>query len=108
MYMILYYDSHIREVVLKRWEEEHKQTSESSVGVNILEGDIEPHESYTLKDAKIPIGYKHTVALELYENESVEVKTEVRLQREAWNGDGRTVRSQDPEERLSLVREYQK
>ena len=108
MYMILYYDSRIRETVLKRWAEDHTPGSESGVEVNIPETEIDPHESHDMKDSKIPISYKHAVAMELYENEPEEVKVEVRLQREAWSEDGRTVRTANEEDRLSLVREYQK
>ena len=108
MYMILYYDSHIRETVLKRWAEDHPPGSESGVEVNIPETEIEPHESHDMKDSKISISYKHAVAMELYENEPEEIKVEVQLQREAWNKNGKTVRTANDKDRLSLVREYQK
>lgn len=108
MYMILYYDSRIRETVLKRWAEEHAPDSESRVEVNIPEGEVEPHESFNMKDTKIPISYKHSVALSLYEAESEQVKAEVRSQQEAWHESGQTVRTSDDSKRLSLVREYQK
>ena len=108
MYMILYYNSRIREAVLKRWAEKHPPGSESGAEVNIPESDIEPQESHSVKDSKIPISYKHEVAMGLYENESEEIKREVRLQREAWNENGLTVRTSNEEDRLTLVREYQK
>ena len=109
MYMILYYDTHIREAVLKRWAEDGAPGSqESRVEAKIPESEIESHESFDMKDPKIPISYKHKIALQLYEAESDETKAEVRSQREAWHGNGRTVRGTDEAARLSLVREYQK
>jgi hypothetical protein len=108
MYMILYYDSRIREVVLKRWAEDRVPCLESRVEVNIPDSEIEPHDSFTLKDPKIPVSYKHAIARNLYAAESEAIKTEVRLQREAWHENGRTVRTNNEEERLSLVRDYQK
>ena len=110
MYMVLYYDSRIRETVLKRWEEDHAVIQESRVEVNILDNEIEPHESFNLKDPKIPITYKNMVAQKLYDEESEAIKVEVRRQREAWHSDLtlKTVRTDDEEERLALVRQYHK
>ena len=42
MYMILYYDSRIRETVVKRWAEDRVPSLESRVEVNIPEDEIEP------------------------------------------------------------------
>ena len=108
MYMILYYDTRIRETVLKRWAEEGKPGLESTAQVNIQENEIEPYESFDMKDTKVPIWFKHSVALKLYEAEPEEVKVEVRSKREAWHEDGRTVHTADNEERLNLIRDYQK
>ena len=107
MYMILYYDTRIREVVVKRWAEDGVKSLESRVEVNIPEDEIEPCESYTLKDPKIPIAYKNAIAQKLYEAESETLKAEVRKQKEAWRN-GKTVRTDDEDERLELVRQYQK
>jgi hypothetical protein len=107
MYMILYYDTRIRQVVVKRWAEDRVPSMESRVEVTIPEGEIESHESFTLRDPKIPITYKNAIAEKLYKAESEVIKAEVRSQREAWH-DGKTVRTDDEDERLALVREYQK
>ncbi|KAF9782108.1 hypothetical protein BJ322DRAFT_1110992 [Thelephora terrestris] len=108
MYMILYYDSRIRQTVVESWAEDGVPCLESRVEVNIPESEIEPHDSFTLKDPKIPISYKHAIARKLYDAESAAIKAEVRLQRETWHENGRTVRTTDEDERLSLVRDYQK
>ena len=110
MYMILYYDTRIRQTVVKRWAEDRVASLESRVKVNIPEEEIEPHESFTLKDPKIPVSYKNAIAQKLYDAESEVIKAEVRKQREVWHSDHvlKTVRTDDDEERLTLVRQYQK
>lgn len=108
MYMILYYDSRIRETVVKQWAEDRIPSMESRVEVNIPENEIEPHDSFTMKDPKIPISYKNAIAQKLYEAESEAIKFEVRSQREAWLENGRTVHTKDEDERLALVRDYQR
>jgi len=77
MYMILYYDSRIRVTVVKRWDEDGVPGLESRVEVSILENEIEPHKSYSLRDPKIPILYKKAIAQKLYEAESEVVKAKV-------------------------------
>jgi hypothetical protein len=111
MYMILYYDTRIREVIVKRWEGgDRVESMEWKGGITIPDEDIEPHESFTFKDPKIPISYKKAIAEILYNAESDVTKAEVRRQREAWYSDGtlRTVLTDNDEERLTLVRQYQK
>lgn len=106
--MILYYDTRIRETVVRRWAEDRVPSLESRVEVNTPESEIDPRDSFTMKDPKIPIAYKNAIAQQLYDAESEVIKTEVRLQREAWHVGGTTVRTEDEEERVTLVREYQK
>jgi len=104
--MTLYYDSRIRETVVERWAKDRVPNLESALEVNIPENEIEPHESYSLKDFKIPIAYKRTIAQELYEAESEAIKAEVRAKQEAQYGDG--VTDGDPSEQKEMVRGYQK
>jgi hypothetical protein len=106
--MIMYYDDRIRPTILKRWAEDGVPSLESRVEVNIPESQIERHESFTLKDYKIPVSYKVAIAQTMYEAESDAIKAEVRSQREAWHESGRSVRASGEEERLSLVRDYHK
>ena len=108
MYMILYYDSRIREIIVKRWAEDHVPNLEGRVEVNIPDNEIDSYDSFTLKDPKIPIAYKNAIAQELYDKESEVVKAKVRAQREAWHENGETVRTNDDGIRLELVREYDK
>ena len=108
MYMILYYDSWIRATVVKCWDEDSVPGLEPQVEVNIPENEIEPHESYSLRDPKIPISYKKAIAQKLYEAESEVVKAEVRRQREVWRENGTTIHTEDKDERKVLVREYQR
>lgn len=108
MYMILYYDTRIREVVVKRWAEDRVECMEFGAEVNVPESDIDPQDSFILKDPKIPIAYKTAIARNLYAAESEVIKAEVRTQREAWQPGGKTVRTDDEDERLALVEEIQK
>ena len=110
MYMILYYDARIREIVVNEWAMDRVEKLESRVEVNIPEEEIESHESFSLKDPKIPIAYKNAIAQRLYDAESEDIKVEVRKQREAWHSDYslKTVRTSDEDERLELVRQYQR
>ena len=108
MYMILYYDTRIRETVVKRWAEDRVPSLEYRVELDIPEDEVEPCESYNMKDQKIPITYKNAIAQELYEAESEMIKMEVRSQREAWYEGSRTVRTDDEDQREILVREYQR
>ena len=108
MYMILYYDSRIREVVVERWSKDRVLSLEGRAEVNIPENEIDSYDSFTLKDPKIPVAYKNAIAQELYDKESEATKAEVRAQREIWRENGETVRTDDNEIRLELVREYDK
>jgi hypothetical protein len=110
MYMILYYETRIRETVVKRWAEDHVPSLESRDEVREPDEEIEPHESFDLTDPKIPISFKNSIAQTLYNAEPEVFKAEVRRQREAWHSDNnvKTVRTNDEDERLTLVRQYQK
>jgi phage protein D len=110
MYMILYYDTRIRQTVVKRWAQDRVEKLESRVKVTTPDNEIESHESFDLRDPKIPVSYKHAIAQQLYKVESETIKAEVRKQREAWHSDLtlKTVRTDDEDERLALVRQYHK
>ena len=108
MYMILYYDTRIREAVVKGWEEDRVPSMETNVDVDVPEKEIDPEDSFLMKDPKIPISYKNSIAQKLYEAESEAIKADVRLQQEVWHTNGRTVHTEDENERLALVRQYQK
>lgn len=105
--MALYYDTRIREVVLNRWAEGGFPRMEAAVTVVIPEEDIEPHESFTFKDTRIPITFKNAVAQELYANETDAIKAEVRSRREAGSVH-KTVYNTEGSERANLVEEYHK
>lgn len=108
MYMILYYDSRIRDAVVEGWAVDRVERLEYRAEVNIPEDKIHPHDSYNFKDPKIPITYKNSVAQRLYAAESDVFKAHIRTQLEAWNDNGTTVHTNDEDERLTLVREYHK
>jgi hypothetical protein len=107
MYMILYYDTRIRETVIKAWAEDRVPALESRVEDTIPDDEIEPYESFLFKDSKIPISYKKGIAQKLFDAESDAFKAGVRVQKEAWQL-GKSVRTGDEEERVELVRQYQK
>ena len=109
MYMILYYDDRIRETVASRWAKVRVPNLECTVEVNVPESEISREDSFLLKDPRIPITFKNEIAQELYEAESKEIKAKVRSERETWQpGSDQTVRTDDEDDRLALVREYHK
>jgi hypothetical protein len=108
MYMILYYDTRIREVVVKCWAEDQVECMEFGAEANVPENDIDPQDSFILKDLRIPIAYKTAIAQKLYAAESEVIKAEVRTQREAWQPGGKTVRTNDEDEQRALVEEIQR
>jgi hypothetical protein len=105
-YMVLYYDTKIRDVVLKRWAE-MKLTHLSFKGSNISEDRVDTEDSSLLKDTTIPLYFKNLVAQELYDAEEEEVKKAVRSKRESDLFDT-TIYNTSGEERMELVRAYQK
>jgi len=107
--MSLFYESRIRQVVLKRWETERIPQLESNirVEVGIPESEILPEESPILKDIAIPIAFKNMVAQKLWEDESDTVKEQVRRsQQQHVDATTKTVYNTDGVERLELLREY--
>ena len=82
---------------------------ECTVEVNVPESEIGREDSFLLKDLRILIMFKNEIAQELWDAKSNEIKAKVRLERETWqSGSDQTVRTDDEDDRLTLVREYQK
>ena len=106
--MTLYYDTRIRATVVKEWNEANLPNMEfSGVYPEPPENQIDPEDSHLFKDIKIPLCFKNNVAQRLYEAEEEEIKNAVRSKR----GEEvliKTVYDADSEERLELVRDYQK
>ena len=109
MYMTLHYDR-IRQTIVDSWAKDGVASLESNIRVNIPENEIEPQDSFLLKDQKIPICFKNEIARQLYEAESEVVKAEVRAKREAEKAGnpGRSANELLEDERLALVRRYEK
>lgn len=108
VYMSLYYDTRIRQTVVKEWADAGIPNMDfSRPGQDIPEDQVDPEDSSTFKDTDVPLCFKNDVAHRLYENEEDEIKEVVRSTR-----DNRplikTVYGTSGEERLELVREYQK
>jgi len=106
IYMALYYNDRIRSVVVKRW-------TETGVNMNfgrsdIPEDEIDPEDSALLKDTQIPICFKNQVAQELYDGEDDDIKDVVRLRRETELSIKTVYTAANDEERMELVRDYQK
>ena len=106
--MTLYYDTRIRATVVKEWKEANLPNMNfGGVYPELPENQVDPEDSHLLKDIKIPLCFKNNVAQRLYEAEEEEIKTVVRSKR----GEElliKTVYDVDEEERLELVREYQR
>ena len=105
--MALYYDTRIRATVVERWEKARIPSMEATVRVTIPDSDIEPHESSTFKDPKIPLTFKCAIAQELFDKETDEIKEIVRSKRSEGPVD-KTVYNTDGEERMELIEEYHK
>ena len=105
--MILYYNSWIQETIQKCWTKDHVLSQESNVKVNIPESEIKSHESFNLKDPKIPILYKKAIVKTLYDGKSEWIKTNVWKHQEVWH-EGVTIHTDDKEDRQLLVHEYQR
>jgi len=107
--MALYYDTRIRQTVVKRWAEARIPNMDFSGGLaEIPEDQVDPEDSSLLKDTKIPLCYKNHVARELYDAEEEEIKMAVRSKRDADSSIKTVYDVADDEERLELLREYQK
>jgi len=107
VYMALYYDTRIRPTVVKEWAEANIPNMDFSGPVEIPEDQVDPEESSLFKDTKIPLCFKNLVAQRLYETEEEEIKEAVRSRREA-DLLTKTVYNASEEDRLELVRAYQK
>jgi hypothetical protein len=106
--MSLYYDTRIRQVVVKEWNEANLPNMDfSNPDTDIPENQVDPEDSHLFKDTKIPLYFKNSVAQRLYEAEEEEIKDKVRSKREEKISI-RSVYNVDEEERLGLVQEYQK
>lgn len=106
MFMTLHYADKIRETVKERW----KATGSPGLQVGAVEGHelLDSRDDWLVKDPTIPITFKKAIARELFKGESEAFKCEIRAHIEAWTSDGRTVRTNDEDERLELVRDYKK
>ena len=106
--MTLYYDSRIRQTVIKEWNEANLPNMDfSGLNPELPETQIDPRDSHLFKDTKIPLFFKNNVAQRLYKAEEEEIKKKVRSTREEQLLI-KTIHSVGEEERLELVREYQK
>lgn len=106
VYMALYYETRIREVVKQRWAAAGISNMDFG-GQEIPEDQVDPEESSVFKDTKIPLFYKNMVAQGLYEAEEEAIKAHVRLVREEEH-QIKTVYNTTSTERIELVREYQR
>ena len=106
--MALYYDSRIRQVIIERWKEAVIPNMDFSGGLpDIPEDQVDAEDSSLFKDTKVPLCFKNHVAQELYAAEEEEIKAIVRSKRNA-DSSITTVYDADEEERLKLIREYQR
>lgn len=106
VYMSLFYDTRIRAVVQERWAKANIPNMDFS-REEVPEDEVEPQDSSLFKDTKIPLCFKNAVAQELFKSEQEDVKAAVRSRRDIESS-GRTVHNTIGDERLELVREYQK
>ena len=104
--MSLYYDARIRPTVVERWTEAAIPNMDFS-RAELPEDQVDPEDSALFKDTRIPLCFKNQIAKELYDAEEEEVKKAVRSKREA-DLVAKTVYNTAGEERLELVRNYQK
>jgi len=108
VYMTLYYDARVRPTVIERWAEaDITNMNFGRSDVTIPEDEVDPEDSALFKDTKIPLCFKNHVARELYSTEEEEIKEAVRLKRQA-DFSIRSVYDASEEDRLELVRDYQK
>ena len=107
-YMSLYYDTRIRETIVKEWDEANiTNMGFSGSSPEVPENQVDPEDSHLFKDRKIPLCFKRNVAQRLYEAEEEEIKDAVRSKREEKLLI-KTVYNVNEEERLELIQEYQK
>ena len=104
--MALYYDERIRPTVVERWAAA-ATTNMDVVHSETPEDHVNPEDSALLKDMKIPLTFKNQIAQELYNVEAEAIKDLVRLKHKV-DLFVRTVYNTSKEDRLELVRDYQK
>ena len=104
--MSLFYDTRVRPTVVEEWAQAAIPNMDFS-REEVPEDQVDPEDSSLLKDTKIPLCFKNHVAQRLYETEKDEIKEAVRLAREA-DSLIKSVYDASEEERLELVRDYQK
>ena len=107
VYMSLYYDTRVRQVVTEEWAEANITNMDFSGGDEIPEDQVDPEDSSLFKDMKIPLCFKNMVAQRLYDVEEAEIKAAVRSKREL-DVSFMNVYTACEADRLDLVREYQK
>ena len=103
--MVLYYDARIRPTVLERWAHTNITNMDFST-LDIPEDQVDPEDSSLLKDTGIAISFKTQIARELYAAEEDDIRDAV--QAKFAESLIRTVYNAREEDRLALVREYQK
>lgn len=109
VYMSLFYDTRIREIVVERWADARIPNMDfSGSSAAIPESQVDSEDSSLFKDTKIPLCFKNLVAQELYDAEEEEIKVEVRSKREAGALIKTVYNAGSEEERLEIVREYRK
>ena len=104
--MNLYYDARIRPIVVKEWAEASLPNMDFSRS-EVPEEQVDSEDSHLFKDTKIPLCFKNDIAQRLYEAEEEAIKEIVRSKREE-DLLIKTVYCVGEEERLELIREYQK
>ena len=104
--MTLFYDTRIRPVVVERWPAANI-TNMSFASSDVPDAQVDPEDSALLKDTKIALSFKNQIAQELYDAEEEGVKEAVRSKRQA-DLLLKTAYNVSEEDRLELIREYQK
>lgn len=108
VYMSLYYDTRVRQTVVEEWGSTGILNMDfSRPDQEVPEDQVDPEDSSLLKDTDIPLCFKNHVAQRLYEKEEDEIKEAVRSTRDNIPLI-KTVYDASEEERLELLRDYQK
>ena len=104
--MKLYYDSRIRPVVVERWADANFPNMDFSRS-EIPEEEVDPEDSALMKDTKVPLCFKNSVAQELYDAEEDEIKEKVQSMCEAQPLIT-NVYDASEEDQVELVQDYQR
>ena len=110
--MSLYYDTRIRDVVVKEWAESKIQymggRPQTSTATEDTATDTDRDDaSYIFKDMPIPLSFRNNIARKLYEKEDEAIIASVKLKRKE-DLLKKTVYTANEEDRLELVRDYKK